>query len=347
MGLCLHIDQQRWRAHIDVFSANHPGLIPVIKGDGYGLGTQRLTNEAKRIGSKTIAVGTPVEAREVSAAFPGEILILNPWRADQPRVPGVIQTLSSIETVKAWRDPSPIVVEILTQTRRHGIAQADFGELSKLLGTVNCQGLAFHLPLAPTRNAVEILTAEIEEILEAEIATNFFNRTIWVSHISLQDLTLLRAKYPTLIFLERVGTALWLGESRALRTTATVLDRHRVSSGDRIGYRQRRIRNSGWLLVVAGGTQHGIGLESPPSDLSLFSRIKVLVRAVLTASGIQRSPYSFHGKRLRFAEPPHMQSSLLLISGEAVPTIGADIEVTVRLTTTRFDLITEDPITEK
>lgn len=343
MGLHLHIDQPRWRAHIDAFSASHPGLIPVIKGDGYGLGVERLADEAIRIGSKTIAVGTAAEAREASTVFADEILILTPWRADQPRIPGAIHTLSSIEAINAWHDHAPVVVELLTDTRRHGIARTEFGELSKLIGGLNCRGLAFHLPLAlarSARSAREMVSTKIEEIFEAEIAATSFNHTIWVSHISPSDLTSLGAKYPKLTFLERVGTALWLGESEALQTTATVLDRHRVSSGDRIGYRQRRIRKNGWLLVVAGGTQHGIGLESPPSDLSLFGRIKVIARALLTASGVQLSPYSFHGKRLRFAEPPHMQCSLLLLSGEIAPVTGTDMEVRARLTTTRFDWIT-------
>jgi hypothetical protein len=36
-----------------------------------------------------------------------------------------------------------------------------------------------------------------------------------------------------------------------------------------------------------------------------------------------------------------MQCSLLLFNGEAAPEVGADIDVTVRHTTTRFDAITE------
>jgi alanine racemase len=341
MGLSLHIEKGMWHAHIDAFNARHPGLVPVIKGDGYGLGTARLAHEAKRIGSQAIAVGTAGEADEIRAVFDGEILILAPWQANQSRVPVAIHTLSSIAAINAWHDQAPVVVEILTDTRRHGISRAEYGELSKLIGGLNCRGLAFHLPLTPARGANEMISTEIESLFESEIATASFSHTIWVSHISLKDLTSLRAKYPSIIFFERVGTQLWLGESRALKATATIVDRHRISSGERIGYRQRRVRKSGWLLVVSGGTQHGIGLESPPGDLSLFGRIKVIAKAVLVVVGIQRSPYSFNGSRLLFAEPPHMQCSLLLFNGEAAPEVGADIDVTVRHTTTRFDAITE------
>ena len=342
MGLTLHVDQKKWRSHIDDFAAVHPGLIPVIKGGGYGLGAERLASEAIRIGSRIVAVGTPAEALEVRKVFTGEILILSPWRAALPRISGALHTLSSIEAINAWPDRAPVVVEILTDTRRHGISRNDFGRLSELLRDLDCRGLAFHLPLAPSRNRVQIVIAEIEKVLEANISPNLFRQTIWISHISEQDLAILRAKYPHFTFLERVGTALWLGASDALRITATVLDRHQVNIGERIGYRQRRLRSSGWLLIAAGGTENGIGLESPPSDLSPAGRFKIIAKALLAASGVQLSPYSFHKKRLRFAEPPHMQCSLLLIGKGQVPEIGAEIDVTVRLTTTRFDVITAE-----
>jgi alanine racemase len=340
MGLTLHIDKTKWRTHIDAFAALHTGLIPVIKGGGYGIGTERLASEAIRMGSRIVAVGTSAEALEISKVFNGEILILSPWRADLPRISGALHTLSSIEAITAWHDRAPVVVELLTETRRHGIARNDFGRVSELVGDLDCRGLAFHLPLAPPRNCVETISTEIEKVLEANISPNLFSHTIWISHISEQDLALLRIKYPSFTFLDRVGTALWLGASDALRITATVLDRHRISTGDRIGYRQRRTRSSGWLLVVAGGTENGIGLESPPSDLSTVGRIKLIAKALLAAAGVQLSPYSFHKKRLRFAEPPHMQCSLLLIGSGQIPEIGAEIDATVRVTTTRFDLIT-------
>lgn len=341
MGLSLHIDKAKWHGHLDAFKAKHPDLVPVIKGNGYGLGMARLAHEAKRLERHTIAVGTSTEADEIGSLFAGEILILTPWRPGQARVPRAIHTLSSIDAINAWHDQAPVVVELLTDTRRHGIARTQYGELAKLIGGLNCRGLALHLPLNSTGNAEEMVAAEIEEIFESDIAANSFDNTIWLSHIGLSELVSLRNKYPALTFLERVGTSLWLGARDALKVTATVLDRHLVNSGERVGYRQRRLRKSGWLLVVSGGTEHGIGLESPSSDLSILGRAKIIVKALLTASGFQRSPYSFNGKRLRFAEPPHMQCSLLLLSGSVAPEIGADIDVVVRHTTTRFDVITE------
>jgi len=341
MGLTLHVDKVKWQAHLDTYRAKHPGLVPVIKGNGYGLGISGLTHEAQRLGCQIIAAGTDVEADSIRGLFHGEILILAPWQLGQPKTSQVIHTLSSIDTINNWHSQAPVVVELLTDTRRHGISRTEFGELSNLIGGLNCRGLAFHLPLNQTRTAAESVSSELEEIFEAEIAAAAFGSTIWLSHIPITDLEKLRNRYPSLIFLERVGTDLWLGDPDALTATATVLDRHRIQRGERVGYRQRATRKDGWLLVVSGGTEHGIGLESPPSDLSVIGRLKTIGKALLAATGIQRSPYFHNGKRLYFAEPPHMQCSLLLLANDKAPLIGSEIKVLVRHTTTRFDEITE------
>ena len=75
--------------------------------------------------------------------------------------------------------------------------------------------------------------------------------------------TRLRAAYPDFTFRPRIGTDLWLGDRGALRVTATVLDVHPCERGDVFGYRGRSAPKAGHLLVVSGGTAHGIGLESP------------------------------------------------------------------------------------
>ncbi len=59
--------------------------------------------------------------------------------------------------------------------------------------------------------------------------------------------------------------------------------------------------------------------------------------------GQSRSPYTLDGKALWFAEPPHMQESMLkLPSGARVPEIGEELEVRVRYTATSFDEIVLD-----
>ena len=92
--------------------------------------------------------------------------------------------------------------------------------------------------------------------------------------------------------------------------------------------------------MVSGGTAHGIGLEAPTGDLSLRSRAATLARGGLDAVGFVRSPFSIDGKQRLFAEPPHMQASMLFVpSGARVPAVGEDIDVRVRYTATTFDRI--------
>ena len=92
--------------------------------------------------------------------------------------------------------------------------------------------------------------------------------------------------------------------------------------------------------MVSGGTSHGIGLEAPSGDLSMKARAATLARGGLDAVGFVRSPYSVFGKQRLFAEPPHMQASMLFLpQGALVPAVGDEIEVRVRYTATDFDKV--------
>ena len=56
------------------------------------------------------------------------------------------------------------------------------------------------------------------------------------------------------------------------------------------------------------------------------------------AAGFVRSPYTVGGKQRLFAEPPHMQASMLFLpSGAPVPEVGDEVDVRVRYTATSFD----------
>jgi hypothetical protein len=122
--------------------------------------------------------------------------------------------------------------------------------------------------------------------------------------------------------------------------TATVLDVHPLERGDAFGYRARTAPKSGHLLVVSGGTSHGIGLEAPMGESSIKARAATLARGGLDAVGFVRSPFSIDGKQRLFAEPPHMQASMLFLPhGSRVPEIGEQLEVRVRYTATAFDRV--------
>ena len=66
MGLRLSVREQAWREHVATVAAATPGLIPVVKGNGYGFGRANLMPIAAGLGHQ-IAVGTVFEAADVPA----------------------------------------------------------------------------------------------------------------------------------------------------------------------------------------------------------------------------------------------------------------------------------------
>ena len=117
-----------------------------------------------------------------------------------------------------------------------------------------------------------------------------------------------------------------------------MLDVHPVERGDVFGYRGRTAPKSGHIVVVSGGTAHGIGLEAPTGGASLKDRAARVAKGGLDAAGFVRSPYTVDGKQRLFAEPPHMQASMLFLpSGAEVPGVGDEVDVRVRYTATSFD----------
>ena len=61
----------------------------------------------------------------------------------------------------------------------------------------------------------------------------------------------------------RVGTRLWLGDVDAYRVTGTVLDIHWLPKGTPVGYHRIKTRADGYIVVVSGGTAHGV-VRFPP-----------------------------------------------------------------------------------
>jgi hypothetical protein len=164
--------------------------------------------------------------------------------------------------------------------------------------------------------------------------------SLWVSHVSDAELATLHRRHPETTFRPRIGTALWLGEPTAYQARGTVLAVHAVRRGQRFGYRQRHAPGDGHLLIVGGGTSHGVALSAPRSVRGLVPRVKLMGEGTLEAGGRALSPFYIGGKRRWFAEPPHMQVSMVwLPSGVQAPVVGAEVQVDVRMTTATFDQV--------
>ncbi|MEQ6900863.1 alanine racemase [Nocardioides sp. YIM 152588] len=352
MSLTLTVDGPRWRAHLEQVADAHPGLVPVAKGNGYGFGLARLARKAEWLREHghdvpALAVGTYEELPEVSSRWHGDLLVLTPWRPwvtlpDASLGKRLIHTVSRLEDLKELLHADPtarVVLERMTSMRRHGMSARELWEAGELLRKhpgVRVEGLALHLPLAAGSHYGEV-TRLITDAVGADLPGL---STVWVSHLTDAELTRLASEYADFTIRPRIGTALWLGDRGALKVTATVLDVHPVSRGELFGYRGRSVPKDGHLLVVSGGTAHGIGLEAPTGDHSLKARAATIARGGLDAAGFVRSPYSIDGKQRLFAEPPHMQASMLFLPGGAhVPAVGDEIDVRVRYTATAFDLV--------
>lgn len=348
MSVVLRVDGARWREHLRRTAQANPGLVPVVKGNGYGFGLPTLLAESARLNGerlvRQVAVGTYAEAPTALAAHPGDVLVLEPYRAAVPPVPGgpelavgdpaLIHSITGLDDAvhlagRAGR--VRVVVEGLTSMNRFG---APYDVVPGLLADladrgVAVEGVTLHLPLG---------TGHLQEVTRW-IAGVGGVRTWYLSHLSASELATLRTRFPDRELRPRVGTAMWLGDPGALAVKAHVLDVRTVAKGDRAGYRQRTL-GAGHLLVVSGGTAHGVALEAPSAAATLRQRAITVAEGVLEAAHRVRSPFTVSGRSTWFVEPPHMQVSLLALpAGVAPPAVGDEVDVRVRNTTLLADAV--------
>jgi alanine racemase len=343
MSFELHVDTARWRRGLRTLVDATPGLVPVIKGNGYGLGRDLLAAESATLGRDAIAVGTYAEVPDALEAFAGDVMVLTPWRpffSDVVLHERVVHTVGRVEDVAALAalpGPTRIVLEGETSMARHGLDRHELAAAVAALGDLRVEGFAIHLPMAGAN------LPEAERWAAALEASQVDTTTLFVSHLTAAELGQLRERRPQLDVRPRIGTGLWLGDLGALSVRATVLDRHLVARGERVGYRQRAVPRDGHLLVIAGGTSHGIGLEAPKASTGVVQRGKQLAKGGLEAAGLSLSPFTIAGRQRWFVEPPHMQASMVFLPASVdAPEIGDDVDVAVRFTTATFDAIVLD-----
>ena len=259
--------------------------------------------------------------------------MLTPWRpfgsaleVDTALNPRLIHTVSRVEDV----------ADLLGASRRPVRARAadqhDAPRTARELWTAaerayraRLEGVALHLPLAQGSHLSEVQRRGRGRVVGL---TTGSATSPPPSSTSSKDV---RRRHPP-----RIGTGLW-GDREALRVTSTVLDAHAVERGDC----SATARGPRPRAPPRGhrGTAHGIGLEAPTGESSIRARAATLARGGLDAVGFVRSPFSI-GKQRLFAEPPHMQASMLFLpQGARVPAVGDPVDVRVRYTATAFDRV--------
>ncbi|MBO8187255.1 alanine racemase [Streptomyces spirodelae] len=338
MALSLYVDTDRWRAHQQTVIQQFPGIVPVCKGNGYGFGHERLADEATKFGADILAVGTTYEAARTKDLFGGDLLVLTPFRKDEEPVPlpdRAIRSVSSVEGVGLMRG-ARVVIEVMSSMKRHGVTEQDLPRLHAAIDEVRLEGFAIHLPLdrADGSDAVEEVIGWMDRLRAARLPLD----TMFVSHLKPEEFAVLQQQFPQTRFRARIGTRLWLGDHAATEYRGAILDVTRVAKGERFGYRQAKATGDGWLVVVAGGTSHGVGLESPKALHGITPRAKGVARAGLATVNRNLSPFVWAGKQRWFAEPPHMQVSILFVPADAPePHVGEELTAILRHTTTTVD----------
>lgn len=374
MSFTLHINGEKWRTHLRavvnaVASASGSSPVPVIKGNGYGLGQELLGATAMDLGADTIAVGTVFEIESVVSVTQGDIVVLEPcdprdanaavkWReiGEKFYAGRIICTVASREALTELVNGAGsvrIILEARSSMVRFGFTESELigvlgnPEIRAALATgrIFIEGISIHLPIvrtAPDAHAVEVM--RWAGLWERETAVWEGHSppapVIWMSHCSDAELATIRQSVSELIVRMRVGSRLWLGDRSAFSASGTVLAVHPVSEGVKVGYCQRSAGKNATLIAVSGGTAHGIGLSAPSPTTSLRQRVTSFGIGALDAAGRAMSPFSIGRKQRWFAEPPHQHVSMLWLNNESVlPQVGDQLSAEVRFTTTRFDSV--------
>lgn len=309
MTIRLTVERERWWHHCTAVAAETPGLVPVVKGNGYGFGRVGLAVAAVEL-SPLIAVGTVHELPGLpDTAVPVVLtptLAAPPAPADGAQQPVLtIADPAHVDALAGWS--GKVVVKLTSTMRRYGVGP---GELIDLLAT--CQradlqpvGVALHLPLtgddAERRAEVTAWLPHIDPSLD-----------VWVSHLAPDTYAGLPASHRYKL---RVGSYLWHGDRGALRLTADVLQTRPVAAGATAGYRGTAVPGDGTLVMVGAGTAGGV---APVAD------------------GL--SPFHHLRRRLPLFEPPHMHTSMLFVpAGERAPRVGEWVDLQRPLSQTAVD----------
>lgn len=316
MALTLYVQRDAWRSMVDAGFRGYPGLIPVIKGNGYGFGRRWLAEEAIARGAARVAVGTVFELSGLEG-LAAQVTVLTPSfdLGDVGAPSGVELTVASdaqLDHLIRHRPVGPVSVKVRTSMLRHGFESAAVPTALDRLRTAGAEArtLSIHPGLGGSdAQRLEEVAALVRDLpVGPEVA---------VSHLEPHHYSALRSLYPDRSFCIRVGSALWHGDKQVLELRAPALDVRPVRRGDRVGYRGVEVPGDGSVVIVGAGSAHGV---QP------------------LANG--DSPFHFAQRRLTLLEPPHMHVSMVWIpTGDSMPRPGDEVDVQRPLIGTAVDRI--------
>ena len=319
MALRLNVRRDAFFDHVRNVARDIPHLVPVVKGNGYGLGRGRLVQVVNEVlpNVETIAVGTIHEAVDVPLQWTTHVM--NPvTRVDLASVtdiPGnAILTVGShhdIDVLAERNWTGRVIVKLASSMRRFGIGPSDFTALVRDVARIGgvVHACSIHPPTAGT-DAARLAEIQTWLPLLPECVT------LSVSHLSSASAIALSEHNPSRTIELRLGTALWHGTKDHFTLQANVVRTEECRSGETAGYRATSVPGNGTLVVVGAGSAHGV-MPLPTGE----------------------SPFHFAKRRMALVESPYMHSSLAFVpTGHACPTAGEFVDVQRPLTMVQPDV---------
>ena len=288
-------------------AAGIDGLVPVVKGNGYGFRRATLHPITETL-SDHVCVGT---IHELDGIAPRVTPVVLTPTLIAPSSTAMILTVGSAGDVAAltgWR--GRVILKLQSSMRRYGAAPSELGQVvaDAVAAGLEIAGYALHLPLAGSD------TDRVEEIVRwlGHLDPKY---PLWLSHLQPQAYSALRRDHPDRSFRLRLGTSLWHGDKSFLQLHADVSAVHPIRAGERAGYRLAAVHSDGHLVLVTAGAAHGV--------------------AALRDGA---SPFHFARTRLAMLEPPHMHTTMLVVpSGSFCPSVGDRVDVQRPLISTLVD----------
>ena len=317
MTLRLRIDERAFRSHVKSVADATPHLVPVVKGNGYGLGRTKLLELVAELlpDTTTVAVGTIHEAADVPEKFAAHVMT-PVGELDEVEIPAnAMLTVGSQRDVdvlarRGWK--GRVIVKLASSMRRFGATHDDFPllvqDVARIGGVIHA--CSIH---SPTAGSDEARLAEVRAWLPIipECVT------VSVSHLAPASLHALRTLSDRRTVEARMGTALWHGTKEHFTLSADVQRVEVCRAGETAGYRATRIEHDGHLLVIGAGTAHGVA-PLPNGD----------------------SPFHFGRVRIPLVESPYMHNALAVVSaGDPLPNAGDLVDVQRPLTLVSPDVV--------
>jgi alanine racemase len=310
MTLRLTVQRAAWELHVRSLAEAVDGLVPVVKGNGYGFGRPTLHAIAATL-SDFVCVGTVHELDAVAAAVTP--VVLTPTLEAPPSTAMVLTvgSVADVDALSGWR--GQVIVKLQSSMRRYGAIPAALQAVATAARASGLEiiGCSLHLPLAGTEGE---RVAEVEAWID-HLDAHDTDLPLWLSHLHTQSYSALQARHTDRQFRLRLGTQLWHGDKSFLQLHADVLAVHDIRAGDRAGYQLVEVPHDGHLVLVGAGSAHGIAQ---------------------LAGGV--SPFHFSRTRLSMLEPPHMHTTMLLVpTGTPCPVVGDQVDVQRPLIATLVD----------